>query len=108
MTTGATPDPISRWVFVAEIRPGTEAEYLRRHDALWPDLAADMRARGVRNFTIFRRDQTIVGYGEVDPRDRDESRIDDAVGARWQAFMSDVIVTDLETAAPFEPIWRFP
>ncbi len=107
-TDSTSPDPVERWVFVAEIRAGTEDEYARRHDELWPDLAADMTARGICNFTIFRRGTTIVGYGETDLGRQEPSAFDDSAGERWHAYMSDVIVTDLRTAEPFVPIWRFP
>ena len=101
-------DRVERWVFAAEIRAGTEDEYARRHEELWPDLAADMTARGIRNFTIFRRGTTIVGYGETHFVRQEPGAFDHSVGERWQAYMSDVIVTDLRSAEPFVPVWRFP
>jgi L-rhamnose mutarotase len=38
--------------FRMRLRPGQEAEYRRRHAAVWPELLADLRAAGARNYSI--------------------------------------------------------
>jgi L-rhamnose mutarotase len=42
-----------RNAFRMKIKPGCEAEYRRRHDAIWPELARELAAAGVRDYTIF-------------------------------------------------------
>jgi L-rhamnose mutarotase len=34
------------------LKPGAEAEYRRRHDAIWPELVALLREAGVRDYSI--------------------------------------------------------
>jgi len=42
-----------RKAFVMAVRPDAHDEYRRRHDAIWPELAAVLREHGVRDYTIY-------------------------------------------------------
>lgn len=52
--------------FTMQIKPGTEAEYKQRHDDIWPELVELLRAKGLRNYSIFRQGLTLFGYVETD------------------------------------------
>jgi L-rhamnose mutarotase len=52
--------------FSMRLLPGSEAEYRRRHAAVWPDLLADLRSAGARNYSIFLRGDDLFAYLEVD------------------------------------------
>ena len=54
------------YAWVLEVRPGYEAEYLKRHDEIWPDMLASLRAAGISNYNIFRHGLTLFGYFETD------------------------------------------
>lgn len=42
-----------RHAFVMKLKPGAAAEYKRRHDALWPEMAQILRDAGVSDYRIF-------------------------------------------------------
>lgn len=44
--------------FVMQVKGGFEGEYQRRHDAIWPELAAALRAAGVSDYSIFLDERT--------------------------------------------------
>ena len=46
------------------VRPDKKAEYLRLHADVWPSVEATITACGIRNFTIFIRDDVLFGYFE--------------------------------------------
>ena len=46
---------MERALFYLRLFPGTEAEYDRRHEAIWPELADEIRESGLRNMSGFRR-----------------------------------------------------
>jgi L-rhamnose mutarotase len=56
--------------WVLGVQPGYEEEYKRRHDELWPEMDACLRAAGIRNYHIFRHGLTLFGYFETDDLDR--------------------------------------
>ncbi|MGI4756148.1 MAG: L-rhamnose mutarotase [Janthinobacterium lividum] len=80
---------MARYAFQLRIGSGMEAEYDRRHLAVWDDLLRDLSAAGVREYSIFRRGQQIFLYLHVDSFDAflERMRSSDA-NARWQAMMA--------------------
>ena len=86
---------MERVCFTFEIKPGTEAEYKKRHDEIWPELVKEIKDAGFNNYSLFRSGTTIVAYAEVEP--------DVATGfakigegeanARWAKWFEEVIVS---------------
>ena len=86
---------MERICFTFEIYPGQEAEYKRRHDEIWPELVDAIREAGFHNYSLFRRDQTIVAYVECHPDVATAfSKIAaHEANARWAEWFQDVIVS---------------
>jgi L-rhamnose mutarotase len=78
--------------FTMRLLPGKEAEYRSRHEAVWPDLLADLRAAGARNYSIFQRGDDLFAYLEVEDFDRFTRHMAGSeANARWQADMAGLI-----------------
>jgi L-rhamnose mutarotase len=43
-----------------KLKPGSAAEYQRRHDELWPELAHVLREAGVSDYSIFLDERTLT------------------------------------------------
>ncbi len=43
-----------------KLKPGAAAEYQKRHDAIWPELAAELRAAGISDYSIFFDEETLT------------------------------------------------
>jgi L-rhamnose mutarotase len=85
---------MERAFFTFEIRPGTEDEYKRRHDEIWPELVAVIKDAGVSNYSIFRRGTQVFLYLECEPdRETAFSKIGATeVNARWSEWFEDIII----------------
>jgi len=86
--------------FTMRLLPGQEAEYRRRHAAVWPEMLDALRAAGARNYSIFIHGAEVLAYLEVD--DFAAFRASMAateINDRWQAEMASLIdpLTDPET-----------
>lgn len=105
------------------LRVGAEKEYRRRHDEIWPDLVAELRAAGIYDYRIFWDPENHCLFATI-TRARNH-RMNDlpnkAVVRRWWAMMADLMateadlspsVTDLEQvfrlAAPDSPPLAYP
>ena len=78
--------------FRMRLLPGAEAEYVRRHAAVWPELLADLSAAGASNYSIFLDGDRLFGYLEVEDLGRFQRHMAaSAVNARWQADMGVLI-----------------
>jgi len=51
---------MQRHAFKMKLKPGVVAEYKRRHDEIWPELAAELRAAGVSDYSIFLDEETLT------------------------------------------------
>ena len=53
---------MERMAWKGRIRPGCKAEYIRRHDAIWPEMKAVLKEAGICNYTIFANGDELFGY----------------------------------------------
>ncbi len=51
---------MKRNAFKMKLKPGHVAEYKKRHDEIWPELAAALRETGVSDYTIFLDEETLT------------------------------------------------
>jgi L-rhamnose mutarotase len=78
--------------FAMRLRSGQEAEYRRRHAAVWPEMLDELRAAGAHDYSIFLRGDDLFGYLVVDDLSRFRAHLAASeVNARWQAEMGDLI-----------------
>lgn len=73
-----------------KLKPGCEAEYRRRHDALWPELADVLRKAGVTDYTIFLDEETLTLFAvQKQTHDSAASELPDhPVVKKWWASMA--------------------
>lgn len=43
-----------------KLKPGNVAEYKKRHDEIWPELSAALRAAGISDYSIFLDEETLT------------------------------------------------
>jgi L-rhamnose mutarotase len=86
---------VERLCFTFEIRPGTEAEYKKRHDEIWPELVDAIKDAGLANYTLFRRGTTITGYVECSPdvATAFAKLAPTDVNTRWAGWFEEIIVS---------------
>lgn len=46
--------------FKMKLKPGHEAEYKKRHDEIWPELAQAIRSAGISDYSIFLDEETLT------------------------------------------------
>jgi L-rhamnose mutarotase len=84
-----------RKAFLMFLNPGARDEYRRRHDALWPDLEAELHAHGVTAYSIFHDPERdlLFAYVELESLARWEAIANTAACRRWWAHMRDLMAT---------------
>jgi L-rhamnose mutarotase len=51
---------VKRNAFKMKLKPGNVSEYKKRHDEIWPELSAALRAAGVSDYSIFLDEETLT------------------------------------------------
>lgn len=87
---------MERKAFVMKLKPGYEAEYKRRHDAIWPEMLAELKAAGISDYSIYLDPESHFLFA-VQTR-ADDSTADDlprkAIVRKWWDYMGDIMETN--------------
>ena len=51
---------MNQTAFLMKLKPGVAAEYKKRHDEIWPELAAELKAAGISDYSIYLDEETRV------------------------------------------------
>ena len=97
--------------FKMQLKPGHAAEYQRRHDAIWPELASLLRESGVRDYSIFLDAETGALFAVLRRMNGHamESLPQHPVMRRWWDYMADLMDTQSDAspvAVPLTPMFH--
>lgn len=98
--------------FRMTLHPGQEAEYRRRHDALWPELAAALGEAGIEDYRIFLDGETrhLFAIMVLNEEHRVDALPDLPVMRRWWDYMADIMDTREDNApvsVPLDEVFAF-
>ncbi len=99
-------DDVETIAFRMVLRPGCAVEYRRRHDAIWPELAAVLRAAGVLDYRIYLDEHTNHLFATLSrKREHDMDRLpSNDVVRRWWRMMADIMETAPDATPRQEPL----
>jgi len=83
-----------RYCFNLQVRQDRIAEYVERHQAVWPEMQDALRATGWRNYSLFlRADGLLIGYVEADDLAASQAAMEALeINTRWQSEMAEFFV----------------
>ncbi len=100
-----------KYAFRMRLNPGKKAEYIRRHEAIWPELVALLREAGVSDYSIHFDQETNFLFGVL--WRGDGHTMDDLpnhpVMRKWWAHMADIMETRPDNepvAVPLETVFH--
>ena len=88
------------------LKPGAEAEYKRRHDAIWPELAKELRAAGISDYSIFldRRTHSLFAVQKRATINQADKLPHAAIVKQWWAYMKDLMETNPDNSPVAHPL----
>jgi L-rhamnose mutarotase len=102
---------MEKYAFKMLLNTGMEAEYKKRHDEVWPELVALLKAAGVVDYSIHLDRETHILFGVLwRSKNHAMDRLPlEPVMQRWWAHMADVMATDNKNeplAIPLETVFH--
>jgi L-rhamnose mutarotase len=102
-----------KYAFKMQLNPGMKAEYKRRHDEIWPELAALLREAGISDYSIHLDEATDTLFGVLWRTNghQMEALPNHPVMRRWWAYMADIMQTKPDGApvvVPLETVFHLP
>lgn len=85
-----------RKAFRMAVHPGRYDAYEERHNPIWPELEAVLKAHGVHTYSIFLdpSDGSLFAYVEIEDEARWEAIAETDVCRRWWRFMQPLMPTN--------------
>ena len=87
------------------IKPGAKAEYIRRHDEIWPEMKALLKQAGICNYTIFCSGHELFGYYECEKGAAfaEETQAKSPVADKWNEYMKDILELEMDPVTGAQP-----
>ncbi len=97
---------MTRTAFTMKLKPGFEAEYKRRHDAIWPDLVRELEAAGVSDYSIYLDEATLTLFAVQRLKDHHTADLlpSRPVVQKWWKSMADLMETNLDSSPVVAPL----
>ena len=95
-----------RNAFCMQLKAGNEAEYKRRHDAIWPELSAALTEAGVSDYSIFLDESSgvLFAFQKLSDDNTADTLPDQAIVKKWWAYMADLMETHPDNAPVCKPL----
>lgn len=78
---------------VMQVVPHAHAEYQRRHDELWPEMARELKAHGAHHYSIFLDPvrSLLFAYVEIDSEESWAAMAQTPICRKWWVYMKDIM-----------------
>lgn len=80
---------MERYAWRASVKPGKQAEYIERHNQIWPQMKAVLKEAGIVNYSIWLADGEVFGYYECEKGAAYAAKVqsESPVVDRWNEYM---------------------
>ena len=87
---------MQRVAFKMQLKAGFVAEYRKRHDEIWPELAKLLKESGISDYSIFLDPETLVLFGlqKLAPKNTSGELSGKAIMRKWWDYMKDLMETN--------------
>lgn len=97
---------MKRASFKMKLFPGNKAEYIKRHDEIWPELSELIHKAGIRDYSIFLDEETNILFACM--KVTDDNTLDDLpnhpVMKKWWAYMKDLMESNPDNSPVTVPL----
>ncbi len=82
------------------VNPDQHEEYTKRHNPIWEELEAILKAHGVHNYSIFLdpKSSHLFGYLEIEDEARFEAIAQTDVCKRWWKYMRPIMPSNPDSS----------
>ncbi|MCC8173097.1 MAG: L-rhamnose mutarotase [Odoribacter sp.] len=97
---------MKRQAFKMYLKPGCEAEYEKRHNALWGEMKALLKKTRVSDYSIFLDKENHVLYAvqKVESERSSQDLGGEEIVRKWWAYMADIMETNPDNSPVSIPL----
>jgi L-rhamnose mutarotase len=92
--------------FKMKLKPGFEAEYEKRHDEIWPELADELKNAGVSDYSIYLDPETLTLFAvqKVEDPQKADQLPQSPIVRKWWDYMSDIMEVNSDNSPVVVPL----
>ncbi len=88
-----------------KLKPGAEAEYKKRHDKIWPELARLLKDAGISDYAIFLDEETNTLFAVQKQTGASSQDLGSTeIVQKWWAYMADIMETNPDNSPVSVPL----
>lgn len=97
---------MEKYAWTGRIVPGKKAEYIKRHDEIWPEMKKVLTEAGIKNYTIWNTGDMLFGYYECEKGAEYAARVqsESPVVKKWDEYMKDILIMDKDPVTGAQPL----
>lgn len=97
---------MTRHAFKMRLKPGAAAEYKKRHDEIWPELAAELKTAGVSDYSIFLDEETLTLFAVQKLSDGNMAAAlpNSSIVRKWWDYMAPLMETNFDNSPVAKPL----
>ncbi len=94
--------------FKMKLYAGKAQEYKKRHDEIWPELAALLTESGISDYYIYLDEETNTMFGTYKVADIDALAVlpQNPVMQKWWHYMSDIMDSNADHSPVSSPLFK--
>jgi L-rhamnose mutarotase len=95
-----------RVAFKMKLKPDAVMEYKKRHDELWPELATELKAAGVSDYSIFLDEETLTLFAvqKLDEKNSSAALPDSPIVRKWWDYMAPLMEKHPDNSPVTKPL----
>lgn len=99
---------MERYAWKALVHEGKLEEYIKRHDAIWPEMKELLKKAGIRNYTIWNVGNELIGYYECEQGAEYAAKVqaESPIVNKWNDYMKDVMTMSMDPETGAQPKMR--
>ena len=96
----------TRVAFKMKLKPGCQAVYQERHDAIWPSLSTLLRDSGISDYSIFldTDTDTLFAVQRISGNSGSQDLGSHPDVKKWWAYMADIMETNPDNSPVTTPL----
>ena len=97
---------MKRVAFKMQLNEGQKAEYIKRHNEIWPELKTLLKDAGVSEYSIFLEEETntLFAFQKVSGDGGSQDLGQTEIVKKWWKFMADIMKTNPDNSPVTVPL----
>jgi L-rhamnose mutarotase len=97
---------MKRIAFKMQLHRGQAAEYKKRHDEIWSELATLLKSIGINDYSIFLDEETYALFAilKIEEPELLDTLPSHVVMQRWWVYMGDIMAANADNSPVVKPL----